>query len=188
MESNFNNIWDEFSVPLRTFIKRRIHNDSDVEDVLQNVFIKIYNNINKLDQFNNMQAWVYTVTKNTIIDYYRIQKQDSYHDELSEDIAVGETLEEQTMFNEISQCLIIMIQHLPEKYKQALTLTEIEHRSQKELADKAGLSVSGAKSRVQRARVLLKEEFLSCCNLEMDGRGNIIDYEMKNQECDYCKK
>ena len=186
MASNFNNIWDEFSVPLRIFIKRRINNDQDVEDVLQNVFMKIYNNINKLDKLNNIHAWVYTVTKNTIIDYYRVQRQESYLGEFSEDIAICENLDEETVINDISQCLIMMIQYLPEKYKQALTITEIENISQKELADKVGLSVSGAKSRVQRARVLLKEEFLSCCNLEMDGRGNIIDYEVKNLKCDYC--
>ncbi|MGC6174002.1 RNA polymerase sigma factor SigZ [Lacrimispora sp. 38-1] len=188
MASNFNIIWDEFSVPLRIFIKRRINNEQDVEDVLQNVFMKIYNNINKLEKLNNIHAWVYTVTKNTIIDYYRMQKHDSYLNELSEDIAICENLDEKTTINEISHCLIMMIQYLPEKYKQALTLTEIENVTQKQLADKAGLSVSGAKSRVQRARELLKEEFLSCCNLEIDGRGNIIDYEVKNLECNYCKR
>lgn len=188
MASNFCNIWDEFSVSLRNFIKRRINNDQDVEDVLQNVFVKIYNNIDNLDKLNNIHAWVYTVTRNTIIDYYRIQRADSKLGELSEDIAIYENLEEETVINEISQCLIAMIQFLPEKYKQALILTEINNLSQKELADKIGLSVSGAKSRVQRARVLLKEAFLSCCNIEMDGRGNIIDYELKNIECDYCKR
>ncbi|MDD3140518.1 MAG: RNA polymerase sigma factor SigZ [Lachnospiraceae bacterium] len=188
MASNINNIWEEFSTPLFAFIKRRINNDQDVEDVLQNVFMKIYNNINKLDELNNIHAWVYTITKNTIIDYYRMQNHDFYFDEISEDIAIGENLVAENTINEISQCLIMMIQFLPEKYKQALTLTEIENLSQKELADKAGLSVSGAKSRVQRARVLLKEDFLSCCNLEMDSRGNIIDYEVKNQDCYYCKR
>lgn len=187
MASNLNNIWDEFSVPLRIFIKRRINNDQDVEDVLQNVFMKVFNNIEKLNELNNIHAWVYTVAKNTIIDYYRMHKHYAYIDELTEEITICENPNEETVINEISQCLIMMIHFLPEKYKHALTLTEIEHLTQKELADKAGLSVSGAKSRVQRARVLLKEEFLSCCDLEMDCRGNIIDYEVKKEKCDYCK-
>jgi RNA polymerase sigma-70 factor (ECF subfamily) len=185
--SDFDNIWYEFRIPLRVFIKRRISNDQDVEDVLQNVFIRIYNNSNKLSELNNIHAWVFTITRNTIIDYYRMQKHNSYFGELSEYITICENLVEKNTINEISQCLIMMMQFLPEKYKQALILTEIENLSQKELADKAGLSVSGAKSRVQRARVLLKEEFLSCCKLEIDSRGNIIDYEVKNQDCDYCK-
>lgn len=188
MTSNFNNIWEEFSIPLRSFIKRRVYNEKDVEDILQNVFMKIYNNINKLDELNNIHAWVHTIAKNTIIDYYKVQKHDLYFGELSEEVVIGESLDDNNTINEISQCLVMMIQYLPEKYKQALTITEIENLSQKELADKAGLSVSGAKSRVQRARVLLKKEFLSCCNLEMDSRGNIIDYEVKNLECNYCKR
>jgi RNA polymerase sigma-70 factor (ECF subfamily) len=187
LASNFEIIWDEFSAPLRIFIKRRINNDQDVEDVLQNVFMKVHNSINNLDKLNNIQAWVYTITKNTIIDYYRTQKHNLHYSELTEDFAICENSDEKATINEISNCLIMMMQYLPEIYRQALTLTEIENVTQKQLADKIGLSISGAKSRVQRARILLKEEFLSCCNLEMDGRGNIIDYEVKNHECNYCK-
>lgn len=187
MASSFDIIWDEFSVPLRIFIKRRINNDQDAEDILQNVFIKIYNSINSLEELNNIHAWVYTITKNTIIDYYRMQKHNFNYIELTENIPICENLDKNTIVHDISRCLMMMIKDLPEKYKQALTLTEIENVTQKQMADKIGLSVSGAKSRVQRARVLLKEEFLSCCNLEMDGRGNIIDYEVINQECKYCK-
>lgn len=188
MASNFGNIWDEFRVPLQMFIKRRINNNQDVEDVLQSVFLKVYKNMNYLNELNNIHAWVYTVTKNTIIDFYRTQRHVSYLGELSQDSVICENLVEGTIIDEISKCLIIMIQCLPEKYKQALTLTEIENLTQKELADRTGLSVSGAKSRVQRARVLLKAEFLNCCNLERDCRGNIIDYEVRNEECDYCKR
>ncbi|MEA5084498.1 hypothetical protein SDC9_122369 [bioreactor metagenome] len=186
MASNFNSIWDEFNVPIRIFIKRRVNNEQDVEDILQNVFIKIYNNIDNLYKLN-IHAWVYKVTRNTIIDYYRMRKHEFDLSEFKEDILPYENLDEDTVIRDISQCLIMMIQYLPEKYKQALTLTEVKNISQKELAYEAGLSVSGAKSRVQRARILLKEDFLSCCSLETDERGNIFGYELKNKECNFCK-
>ena len=79
-----------------------------------------------------------------------------------------------------------MINSLPEKYKQALILTEFQNLTQKELAERMGLSVSGAKSRVQRARIKLKELLLGCCSLEFDHYGNVIDYEHKCSDCKFC--
>ncbi|MDA8226295.1 MAG: sigma factor-like helix-turn-helix DNA-binding protein [Desulfitobacterium hafniense] len=79
-----------------------------------------------------------------------------------------------------------MVDSLPETYKQAILLTEFQNMTQKELSEKLGISISGAKSRVQRGRKMLKEMLLGCCQLEVDRRGNIIDYQHKNSECEYC--
>lgn len=79
-----------------------------------------------------------------------------------------------------------MIQDLPDIYKQALILTEFDNYTQKELAMQLGLSVSGAKSRVQRARHKLKGMLLNCCSIEQDHRGNVIDYKQKDNKCNYC--
>ena len=81
-----------------------------------------------------------------------------------------------------------MVESLPDDYRQALLLTEYEGLTQRELAERLGLSVSGAKSRVQRAREKLKEMLLDCCHFEFDRLGRVIDYQPKyacftNQEC-----
>jgi len=178
-------IWEEFSIPLKSFIKKRINNDLDVEDILQIVFLKIHNNIGNLKESNKMHPWIYTIARNTIFDFYRAQQDDLYIECLSEDV-FAKPHDEITVNNEIAQCLKIMIQHLPEKYKQALILTEFQNLTQKELALQMGLSVSGAKSRVQRARIHLKEMLLNCCDLEKDKRGNVIDYKVKSKDCNYC--
>lgn len=182
---NFESVWEEFSIPLKGFIKKRIDNDQDVEDILQIVFLKIYNNISNLKESNKIQPWIYTITKNAIFDHYRAHKHDLYMGRLSEDV-LFETQDEVTANSEIAQCLKIMIRNLPEKYKQALILTEFENLTQKELALQLGLTVSGAKSRVQRARIMLKVMFLNCCNIEKDYKGNVIDYQQKSNDCKYC--
>jgi len=183
--SNFESIWEEFSIPLKVFIKKRINNDQDAEDILQIVFLKIHNNINNLSEANKIHSWIYTIARNTIFDFYRAQKHELYIESLSEDIFY-EHQEEISFNNEIAQCLKIMIQYLPEKYKKALVLTEFQNLSQKELAIQMGLSVSGAKSRVQRARMQLKEMLFNCCEIEKDKRGNVIDYKVKSKDCNYC--
>jgi len=70
-----------------------------------------------------------------------------------------------------------MVDSLPADYRQALLLTEYQGLTQRELAQKLGLSVSGAKSRVQRAREKLKAMLLDCCHFEFDRRGKVIDYQ-----------
>lgn len=185
MTTCIESIWEEFNTPLKSFIKRRVKNDHDVDDILQNVFYKIHNSISNLKESDKIHAWVYRIARNAIIDFYRAQKSEEYISELSEDI-VSEIEDESTANDEIAQCLKAMIKHLPEKYKQAIILTEFQNLTQKELGERMGLSVSGAKSRIQRARVKLKEMLLSCCHLEFDRLGNVIDYRHKCSDCKFC--
>ncbi|HCL02713.1 MAG TPA: RNA polymerase sigma factor SigZ [Lachnoclostridium phytofermentans] len=185
MIASIESIWEEFNKPLKSYIKKRINNYQDVEDILQIVFLKIYNNINNLRVSNNLQSWIYTITRNTIIDFYRPQNNDMHIECLPEDIYI-EQQDEITVNKELAECLKTMIQYLPEKYKQAIIMIEFEKLSQKEIALQLGLSVSGAKSRVQRARLRLKEMVLDCCYIEKDKRGNIIDYKIKSKDCNYC--
>ena len=175
-------IWEEFNIPLKGFIKRRVEHDQDVEDILQNIFYKIHNNISYLNETDKIHAWIYRITKNAIADFYRAQKYESHFIELMDDV-IDETQDEVNENHEIAQCLKTMIQYLPEKYKQALILTEFENLTQKELGDILGLSVSGAKSRVQRARIKLKEMLIDCCHLKFDRLGNIIEYKNKSSDC-----
>ncbi len=55
-------------------------------------------------------------------------------------------------------------------------MAEVEGATQQEVADRLSLSLSGAKSRIQRARRMLKEILLACCHIELDIEGNVIDY------------
>ena len=180
-------IWREFGDRLKGFILKRVRNRHDAEDILQDVFIKIHNGINKLEEKDKLQSWVYQITRNKIIDYYRRQTDVTVSSEISEDI-VDESIPSQMNNKEIASCLKPMIDQIPEKYKQAVTLTEINGLTQKEMAEKLGLSLSGAKSRVQRGRDKLKELLLECCHFELDRIGNILDYQQKTKACAHCSK
>ena len=79
-----------------------------------------------------------------------------------------------------------MIQLLPENYREAVILSELKGLTQKEVAQVQGTSLSGAKSRVQRGRALLKEMLADCCRLEFDHSGRLCDYERKGKACDAC--
>lgn len=179
-----NEIWEEFGLPLKNFIRKRIPNDQDVDDVLQEVFLKILKNADSLRDDHKIHAWVYKITRNAIVDYYRT-KESVELAELPDNLA-NESEEDATLNAEIASCLKVMLDDLPEKYKEAILLTEFENLTQKELSKKTGLSLSAAKSRVQRGRKKLKGMLLGCCHLEFDRTGNVIEYKHRSSECKYC--
>ena len=179
-----NKIWEEFSLPLKVFIGKRISNAQDVDDVLQDIFLKIHNNADSIKDDTKIHAWVYRITRNAVIDYYR-KKAAVEMVELPDDL-INESAEDLSANSEIAACLKNMIDSLPEKYKEAVILTEFQNLTQKELSEKMGLSLSGAKSRVQRGRKKLKQMLLGCCHLEFDQLGNVIDYKHRSDDCKYC--
>lgn len=179
-----NEIWEEFSLPLKRFISRRISNPQDVDDVLQNIFIKIDNNADSLMDDTKIYAWIYRITRNAIVDYYR-KKEPIEFVELPDNLA-NENEEDLSFNGEIAACLRKMIDSLPEKNKKVILLAEFENLTQKEISDQMGLSLSATKSRIQRGRQKLKEMLLGCCQLEFDRMGNIIDYKHKSSKCKYC--
>lgn len=180
-------IWDEFSGPLKRYIFKRVANAEDAEDILQEVFLKLHNNLKNLEDEKKIHAWIYTITRNTITDYYRKNSRLPELTELDENISENNSLE-LTASLEIAACLQGMINNLPEKYKEVILLFEFEKLTQKEISEKLGITVSAVKSRVQRGRKILKEMLLGCCQLEFDSLGHVIDYEHKENNCRFCKK
>ena len=180
-------IWREFSDRLRLFILRRVRSEHDVEDILQDVFWKIHSRVHTLKLGDKLEPWIYRITRNTIVDYYRHQaKSPSDISEMPEQQA--EPVAAQDIPEELAACLRPMIDDLPEKYRQAILSTEYESLTQKEMSQELGLSLSGAKSRVQRAREKLKMTLLACCHFDFDRRGNILDYQPKEEFCGYCSE
>jgi RNA polymerase sigma-70 factor, ECF subfamily len=73
-----------------------------------------------------------------------------------------------------------MIQFLPEEYATPLKMADIDGLKQAVIAEKLGLSLTATKSRIQRARQLLKSEFITCCHFETDKNGQLISFEVKD--------
>jgi len=176
-------IWNEYHNKLHRFIQGRVSDASIADDILQEVIIKVHSRINTLKDSNKIQNWLYRIARNAIIDHYRAQKQ---MQELPETLTHPEQDPDDKARQEIASCLLPFIQSLPEHYRQTLTLSEIEGLTQKEVASKQGLSLSGAKARIQRGRAMMKEMLLKCCRFEFDHQGKMIDYEAKSRSCDNC--
>lgn len=183
--SNTEAIWQDFSARLRGYIGSRVENADDAEDILQDVFYKIHSGIGGLDDSSRLGSWVYRITQNRIVDYYRRRASRRTVDTEPGDSAAvpPETGDDEP---NLDAWMRGAIQELPDKYREAITLTEIDGLTQAELAERVGISLSGAKSRVQRGRAMIKDMLLACCHLEFDSRGNIIDYRRRD-DCRFCR-
>jgi len=171
-------VWKEFSDRLRSFIRARVASDADADDLLSDVFVKVHTRIDTLRDDQRVAPWLYQITRNTLIDSYRRRH---VYTELVDLPEPGEP--ESDAEKAIASDLRGMVDDLPDMYREALVLTEFEGLSQVQMADRLGLSVSGAKSRVQRARGMLRDELLACCHFEFDRRGNLIDFTPRRACC-----
>ena len=168
-------IWSDYHDQLLNFIRRRVGGNAAAEDLLQDVFVKIHSRLDTLLDANRVQSWLYSIARNTIIDYHRLAK-----DTAPLPASLQLTLEpDDSAVHELAPCVRCMIGILPERYRQPLLMSEIEELPLKEVAARLGLSVPGAKSRVQRGRAMLRKMFLDCCKFEFDGRGKPIAWSPK---------
>lgn len=170
-------IWGQFNQQLLGFIQTKVNDKETAKDILQDVFVKIYQNINQLKSQNKLTSWVYQITRNTIIDYYRSKKLNVDHLNMAEDIAA----EESETFYDFSNCIKPFIEDLSTSDRDILMQTTFGNTSQKVYAAEHNMSYSAAKSKVQRARTKLKNSFMACCEVQADAYGNIIS---ANEDCD----
>ncbi len=176
--------WNALHDSLRIFIRKRVPNDESAEDLLQDVFLKIHMHIDALRDEERLESWVYQIARNLIIDYYRRQTLTMPWEE-AEPLLPVEELPEEDVRTELAPAVVAMARSLPEPYREALLLTDYQGVSQKELSARLGLSFSGTKSRVQRAREKLKQRLLDCCHFEFDRLGRVIDYQPR---CNCCSQ
>ncbi len=170
--NDIENIWRQFSANLRQFILKRTSDENIADDILQEVFVKIHSRIDTLKDIHRLRGWIYQISRHAIIDYYRSKKATA---SFPEAITSLENSENNDV--DVLPCIEVMVDRLPEKYRQAVILTTYQGLTQKEMGERLGLSLSGAKSRSQRAREKLKDMLMECCHFELDKFGKIIDYE-----------
>jgi RNA polymerase sigma-70 factor (ECF subfamily) len=182
MNDNLELLWDQYSRRLRAFIRSRVWDDAEAEDILQEVFIRVHRNLccRPEPEWNKPESWIYQIARHLIIDHYRRRR---VMVEIPESLPAEPDLPEEDPEAVLALSLKEIINELPEPYRQALILTEYQGLSQKQLAESLGISLSGAKSRVQRARERLRDMLLRCCHFELDRRGRIVDYY---QRCCCC--
>lgn len=190
-------LWQLVHDGLRTFIAKRVNDQGHVDDILQDVFVRVHRQIDSVSDPGRLVSWIYQITRNAIVDHYRKPgRQREIPSGLSAELEViVEVSETSTATHhgdagepraELAACLRPMIERLSQDYRDAITLVEIDGLTQQAAAEQMGLSLSGMKSRVQRGRARLKEMLNDCCVIQLDRRRAVVDYDVRDTGCDSC--
>lgn len=180
MRLDFETIYQQFREPLKSFIAKRIQDEASAEDLVHDVFLRIHDRIDSLKEPDKLPSWIFQIARNSIIDSYRKKR---IPIETSDDLSRLEQ-SELSASADINRVVRAMIEKLPAQDKEALLLSDFQGTKQEQIARQLGISLSGAKSRVQRARKKLKDLLLECCHFEFDRYGTVFDYYPKN--CSKC--
>ncbi len=173
--------WSELERHLRPYVGRRVAS-SEVDDVLQDVFLRLHQGLGSLRDTESFGGWVYRVARHVIIDRARARSRRPL--ELASDAVLDASLESLTepsdeLEAELGQCVARFVGQLPSPYREAVTLTELQGLGQREAAEMLGISRSGMKSRVARGRQKLREMFQECCEIALDSRGRVVECEAR---------
>lgn len=205
-------IWKNFSDHLYNFIFQQVKSEPNARDILQEVFLKVHKNIDKLRAADKLESWLFRITRNAITDHFRANGKEIKLKTLLPVLdhiepQIGEFKNLRFMADNISlnmkafhangedeladsiaflKSMCSFFEGIDPKYAEAVFWVDWKGISQKEFAEKAGISLSGAKSRVQRGREHVKSIFLQCCDFEFDKRGRIIDYQRRSNLCEGC--
>lgn len=180
----------KYQSAIRSFLHTKVSNPSDVEDILQDILIKIHRNIHSLKEDTSLKSWIYQISKNAVIDFYR--KNGTSRQLHADDFWLSEqqSCDEDMTASEhmLAKCVEPFIQALPKDNADLLMAIYINNQSQKAYAEQYNISYSTLKSRVQCARKQLYKLFHDCCEFSVDIHGNIIDCTHRDKNiCSNCE-
>ncbi len=150
-------VFSEYRSILIKYITSKVKDPVESEEILSEVMMKIYDHCEKVSDIKNVEAWLITIARNTITDFFRGRRKEV---EFNLDITEENSSD---VLHELEACVPSLIDKLPEKYALPLKAYELEGVSQKDLAVQFNMSESGMKSRVQRGRTMLKTLFQDYC-------------------------
>ncbi|MBX3270742.1 MAG: sigma-70 family RNA polymerase sigma factor [Sandaracinaceae bacterium] len=167
--------WAELRATLEPFVARRVPAE-DVDDVVQDVFLRLSRGLPSLRDEERFGPWVYRVARSAVADHLRARARAPFSSLEDEEPAATPDEPALTEGERLLAPLVgVFVAALPSPYREALTLTELEGMSQRDAADRVGITVSGMKSRVQRGRERLRASFEACCAIERDARGRVVE-------------
>jgi RNA polymerase sigma-70 factor, ECF subfamily len=190
-ESSLQAITGQFRAEIFAYIQRKIGNAATAEDLTQETFVKVGRALAKGTKPEHFRGWLYQIARNTIVDSLTesqrfVPLEDSVVDREASKLRVPDFDDGEFRKNLFSYTLKV-IETFPPEDREVLTLTEIDGLSREELAAELKISLTAAKSRVQRARAKLRKTVEECCRLVTDPYGRVIDWR-KRSTCSCSQK
>jgi RNA polymerase sigma-70 factor, ECF subfamily len=171
-------LWAELHGRMRAFIGRRISDQHAADDLAQEVLLRLHRHLPQLSAEDRLDAMAYAIARNAIVDHYRRAartREDLVVDSdgFGPDATAEGDDEPDTARAALARCLAPLVDRLPDRYREAIRLTDLGGLTQVEAAERLELSVPGMKSRVQRGRAQLGDLLGACCEVGLDAAGKV---------------
>jgi RNA polymerase sigma-70 factor (ECF subfamily) len=163
--------WTAHEPELRGWARHRLNNPTDVDDLLQDLFLKVLRHGERFCSVHNARAWLFEVARNTLADRLRVAR---HTVELPDDLP--SPVEETAVVDTLTGCLPRVLSELDTEDSDAITLCDLQGMAQADYARAKGLSLSSAKSRIQRARLRMKARMTVACRVQLDDAGHVLDF------------
>lgn len=181
-------LWLRYSPQIKNYIGKKVADPYGAEDILQETALRLQRNAAKIQEITNVEAWLYRTAHNLIVDYYRTARKYTLTEDIGDiaditdrvNVAGLNDIGQENYNKETARCLLKMVEYLPATDQEAILECDYKGTKQKILAEKWGISSSGSKSRVQRARKRLAAVMQGCCEVQKDHAGNIIEFRNKD--------
>ncbi len=170
--------WTDVAAKLRPFVARRV-DASDVDDVLQDVLLRMHRGLCAIADDERFTAWMFAIARNAIAEHGRARSRHPVAE--APELPASDDDDDRVASRALAACLTVFVARLPSPYREAVTLVELEGLTTREAAEATRISVSGMKSRVQRGRAQLREMLEQCCAIAVDVRGKVTDVVPKPQ-------
>jgi len=171
----FKKTWEANHLHLKNFIALKVP-EQEVPDILQNVSVELFDNIERGTEIRNTKSWLFKVSRNMIADYYKNKSKSSGAEQ-----NFAYTVKEDFKFCACDLFEEAIKYLLPAKYSNPFILSDLYKVPQKEIAKQLGISYDNAKSRIQRARKLFKGKIEESVNLQYNNKGKIVAVALKNK-------
>ena len=161
--------WQQHEAELARFLRHRMGNQDEADDLLQDVFLRAVGQGEAFCALQNCRAWLFHVARNLLVDHLRSTRPQV---PLPDDLRAEDDLDPAPV-DRLGQCLPRVLSELSAEDREAITLCDIEGLTQQTYADRLGLTLPAAKSRVQRARERLRARLVEACKVHFDEGGHV---------------
>lgn len=173
--------WQTVAAQLRPFLARRV-DAADVDDVLQDVWLRVERGLHALRDEERFTSWLFQVARSAVTDHLRVRARHPIASATAEAADAG-WADDRTAARALARCVSVFVARLPSPYREAVSLIELEGLSVREAAEMVGVSLPAMKSRVQRGRAQLRRLFEACCEIALDARGKVIGFAPRAPRC-----
>lgn len=171
-EQSFEALAQELSQPLLRYLQRSVGDRAVAEDLLQETLIRMARGLPGFAGRASVKTWAFSIATRVAADHFRTPErrlQIVEVDEAADVAATDRGIDERVVVDEMNACVRQVIDSLPEDYRAALVLHDLEGLNAQQVADICACSLATAKIRIHRARDRLREALEQQCQFYRDG-------------------